>query len=91
MNTEYWQSRAQAAEARVECLLKEREHVIELVDDVLFNPHVRLVDSEGNRLRGAEVYLSDTPIMTDHLPALRQWFVSVTYTGEAAEAAKEKP
>ena len=64
--------------AEVERLRGELKDVWQRVDDVLYNPSLKLVDADtGDRVKGDDLYLWDGPVMSDHVPALREWFVEV--------------
>ena len=69
---------------KIERLQIDKQTVIDLVDDVLYNPEP-VFDEHGDRITGDAVYMLDRPIMEDNLPALRAWFVQQC---EAANAAK---
>lgn len=79
-----------ALKAERDRLADKLEEVIDLIDDVLYNPHVKPRDQLGRPITGNAVYLTDLPIMEEHLPSLRQWFVKQLEEREAAEAAKAK-
>jgi hypothetical protein len=90
-----WQQVATAHLRRIGELERERDtlqaelrHVEELIDDVLYDPSFKPVDESGNRIHGDEFYLTDHPVMDDHVPALRQWFVRRCRQQRAAEAAE---
>jgi len=65
----------------------ELDAVSGMVDDVIFDPAFRPVDTHGARIKGAAFYLLDHPAQNDHLPALRDWFARRNYP-EYFEAAK---
>ncbi len=65
--------------AEIERLRSDLAAVADLIDDVLYYPK-RVFDEYGDEIKGAAKYLLDTPVMTAHLPALRSWFVSQSYS-----------
>jgi len=79
---------ANAGHWHTECdrLQNALSEVIDLVDDVLYDPR-RYYDEQGREIKGNDKYLLDLPIQRDHLPALRTWFVRQDQLGEEAAGA----
>lgn len=65
-------------QSEIKRLRQELTNVWQAVDDVLFDPALKLVDvGTGEPISGDLLYLYDHPVMDIHVPALREWFVSV--------------
>ena len=59
----------------IESLQREQAEVVDMIDDILYDPAWKPVTHGGKPIRGNDLYLTDHPIQYDHLPALRDWFV----------------
>jgi hypothetical protein len=53
----------------------ELSTVVDLIDDVLFDPMFHPHDEYGEEIRGNRKYLVPHKIQEQHMPALRGWFV----------------
>ncbi len=72
---EVWE-RAKAEAAAIRKV--ELQAVVDLLDDVFYDPTFEPRDGDGQPITGDDMYLLDHPLQEQHLPALRKWFVDTS-------------